>query len=122
MPTSHCLPMSAASSSMLPIIALRADRVVIRQYGQRQHRSANGTIFQWHRFEPRGTVCKLVLHSAVSAVAVINMDGLINLISANFSSIDFGTVTIVSSGGQTNESSLRADISLTNLGSKWRKF
>lgn len=45
----------------------------------------------------------------------INMDAMINLISANFSSIDLGTVTWVSSGGQANESSLRADISLTNL-------
>jgi hypothetical protein len=45
----------------------------------------------------------------------INMDAMINLISANFSAIDFGTVSLVSSGGQANESSLRADISLTNL-------
>jgi hypothetical protein len=44
-----------------------------------------------------------------------SMDAMMNLISANFSSINLGTVSFVSSGGQLNESSLRADILVTDL-------
>jgi len=44
-----------------------------------------------------------------------NMNHFVTLVSANFSSIDFGTVTLPSIGGFANESGLSAKVSLTNL-------
>jgi hypothetical protein len=44
-----------------------------------------------------------------------NLNHFVTLVSANFSSIDLGTVTLPSIGGTANESSLSAKVSLTNL-------
>jgi hypothetical protein len=44
-----------------------------------------------------------------------NMNHFVTLVSANFSSIDLGTVTLPSIGGLANESSLSAKVKLTNL-------
>lgn len=95
-------------------IALRADRLVA---GSIVKGSTEVQMMQFSNGIDLSLAAPLQIGFALGSErsSNINMDAMINLISANFSSIDFGTVTIVSSGGQANESSLRADISLTNL-------